>query len=35
MSEEYDSIIVGAGNAGLMSALNIAKNGKKCFNFRI
>ena len=28
MSEEYDSIIVGAGNAGLMSALNIAKNGK-------
>lgn len=28
MNEEYDSIIVGAGNAGLMAALNIAKNGK-------
>ena len=28
MNEEYDSIIVGAGNAGLIAALNIAKNGK-------
>lgn len=29
MNNEYDSIIVGAGNAGLIAALNLAFNGKK------
>lgn len=28
MNEEYDVIVVGAGNGGLMAALNIASNGK-------